>query len=283
MRQEVFSVLGARVTAYLPSDKDRLSSPLLPAAILCPGGGYQKYGVLEAFPVAQALCRAGCSVFLLSYAIGAEAAHALPLRQISRTVVEVRRNFRHFGIHPNRIFIMGFSAGGHLAATLGTLWNHPFLSEDGGLNCPDALCLCYPLISLLHRPHQGSKRTLLSGGDVAVGPVPRTCSRTFLSDEEEPLSSLLSAEKHVTPLSPPTFLWHGLDDRTVSVEHSLLFAQALREAGVPYFLKLFEHAGHGCGLAEEGSPMANRTVAEWFSSWLSFVCWMFGEDVCLIP
>lgn len=257
LKQEVFSVLGAQVTAYLPSATPDSQTPLLPATIVCPGGGYQKYGVLEGHPVAMALYRAGFCVFVLSYGIGPDAAHALPLRQLSYTVSSIRKQFRHFGVDPNRIFVMGFSAGGHLAANLGTLWNHPLLSGDGDQNRPDALCLCYPVVSLLHRPHQGTNQALLSGAD-------------------EDLASLLSAERQVTSLTPPTFLWHGLDDRTVSPEHSVLFAEALERFGVPHCLKLFPHAEHGCGLAD-----SNRTAAEWFPEWLSFLNRMFGTEATL--
>lgn len=266
LKKEVFYILGAMVTVYYPDEiSDKTNSPL-PATVLCPGGAYQIYGVYEGLPVVKKLCSSGFCTFLISYGIGQDAANGLPLRQISRTVAHIRKNSEHFNIDPEKIFVMGFSAGGHLAASLGTLWNHPFLSEDEGMNRPDALCLCYPVISLEKFPHLLTNQMLLSGDD----------NNKFLS--------LLSAEKNVNRDTPPVFLWHGSDDKTVSVNHSLIFAEALKENNVPYSLKIFDHTVHGCGLAEKGSPFEDAEVSEWFSLWLSFLDglyknYTFGIDI----
>lgn len=271
IKQESFWVLDALVTVYTqtPLKQDGISSRLttnlvddknsLPAVVLCPGGGYQKYGIFEALPVAEKLCGAGFSVFVLSYAIGDRAAEALPLKQLSYTVTTIRENHSRFGINPNQISVMGFSAGGHLAASLGTLWNHPILSDCGGKNRPDALCLCYPVISLKTLPHEGTNMRLLAGSN------------------NEYLKNLLSAELNVTDKTPPTFLWHSINDRTVAVDHSIIFAKALEKAGVFYKLKLFEHGVHGCALADERSPNPDKEVSSWFLCWLDFIKCIFSK------
>lgn len=271
IKQESFWMLDALVTVYNPSssknglvsscltiDSVRNKNPL-PAVVLCPGGGYQKYGIFEAMPVAKKLCGTGFSVFIISYAIGDKASDALPLKQISQTVATIRENHSHFGINPNKISVMGFSAGGHLAASLGTLWNHPILSDCGGKNRPNALCLCYPVISLKNLPHEGTNMRLLSGSN------------------KEQLKNLLSAELNVTDKTPPTFLWHSIDDCIVDVDHSIIFANALKKAGVFYKLKLFEHGVHGCALADKRSPYPDKEVSSWFSCWLDFIKDVFSE------
>ncbi len=271
IKQESFWVLDALVTVYKPSSlkNSRMSSCLtidsaddknpLPVVVLCPGGGYQKYGISEALPVAEKLCGAGFYVFILSYAIGDTAADALPLKQLSQTVATIRENHSHFGINPNQISAMGFSAGGHLAASLGTLWNHPILSDCEGKNRPDALCLCYPVISLKTLPHKGTNMRLLVGSN------------------KKQFENLLSAELNVTDKTPPTFLWHSIDDSIVDVDHSIIFSNALKKAGVFYKLKLFEHGVHGCALADEMSPHPNKEVSSWFSDWLDFIKDVFSK------
>lgn len=271
IKQKSFWVLDALVTMYKPLSlkKDQISSRLpidlldnqnlLPAVVLCPGGGYQKYGVFEALPVAKKLCSAGFYVFILSYAIGDMVADALPLKQLSHTIATIRENHNHFGINPNQISVMGFSAGGHLAASLGTLWNHPMLSDCGGKNRPDAICLCYPVISLKTLPHEGTNMRLLTGSN------------------NEYLKNLLSVELNVTDKTPPTFLWHSIDDRTVAVDHSIIFANELEKSGVFNKLKLFEHGVHGCALADERSPYPDKEVSSWFSCWLDFIKDVFSK------
>lgn len=252
MKKEVFEILGGQVTSYLHADSSDHLNSLFPALILCPGGAYQKYGVCEGLPVVRAAFRAGFSVFLLSYAIGEFARNLLPLRQLSKTVATVRRNHQKFGIDPHKIAVMGFSAGGHLAATLGTLWNHPILSQDGKENRPDILCLSYPIISLLQHPHLATNQAILAGkGGMEY-------------------AELLSAERRVSSDTPPTFLWHTMDDSTVSVEHSIIFAQSLEREKVPFQLKLFPHGVHGCGLCQPGTVFENPEVEGWFFDWLDF-------------
>jgi acetyl esterase/lipase len=139
---------------------------------------------------------------------------------------------------------MGFSAGGHLASTVGTHFDDGRADAEDPvdrMSCrPDAMILCYPVITFGEYRHHGSMINL-------IGENP--------SDE---LIKLLSNELHVTPDTPPTFLWHTADDQAVPVQNSLLFAEALRRCGVPFELHIYPHGRHGLGLA-----LGEPSVSSW--------------------
>ena len=148
---------------------------------------------------------------------------------------------------------MGFSAGGHLAASLGVLWDHPSLGCPNGENRPNALILCYPVITSGEFAHRQSLENV--------------------SGEEDPAKQTFwSLETHVSDRTPPAFLWHTYEDDAVPVENSLLFVSALRRAGVPCEFHLFEKGVHGLSLcnAEVATPMP--PTAPWMGlclTWLS--------------
>ncbi|SDE14267.1 Acetyl esterase/lipase [Paenibacillus sp. UNCCL117] len=208
-----------------------------PAVIVCPGGGYVKRADHEGRPVAEWLNRIGISAFVLDYRV-APSKHPAPLGDAKQAIRIVRANAEAWGIDSGRIGILGFSAGGHLAASASVLFEPGDEAAEDLLQRqstrPDLAILCYPVISLLPEfGHQGSKNNLIG--------------------EEAPqeLVKALSLELQVSPETPPAFIWHTSDDASVPVENALYFAAALRRNGVPFELHSYESGRHGLGLAPE--------------------------------
>jgi acetyl esterase/lipase len=215
------------------------------AVIICPGGGYvglsrQREGV----QYANWLSTLGVSSFVLTSRL-VEYGHPAPLQDVLRAVRIVRSRAAEFHVDPARIGVMGSSAGGHLAACAGTLFDHPAGKTGAPLDAvaarPDFLILMYPVITLDDPyAHAGSRRALLGEHPTAD------------------LLRLLSLEKQVTERTPPTLLIHTQEDRTVPVENSILFFQALTRAHVPAEMYLFEHGSHGMGMRD-----GLGTASEW--------------------
>jgi len=219
------------------------------AVIVCPGGGYTVLAAHEAEPIARWLNGAGLPAFVLRYRV-APHRHPAALDDASRAVRLVRARAAEFGVRPDRIAVLGFSAGGHLVITLAT--HHDAGDERAvdpieRVSCrPDAVVACYPVVSLRQFSHQG-------------------CIGNLLGDHptEEVLNDL-SNEQHVASDTPPMFLWHTASDQVVPVEHSLLMAGALRRHRVPFELHVFPHGPHGLGLGDGSSPVGRSdTVAQW--------------------
>ncbi|MCX7795221.1 MAG: alpha/beta hydrolase [bacterium] len=212
------------------------------AIIVCPGGGYVRRAEHEGEPVALWLNSIGISSFVLNYRV-APYRYPYPLLDIKRAIRVVRFNVDKFHIDPNRIGILGFSAGGHLACMSAVFF------DDGDSNSsdpierisskPNALILCYPVISFLRFYHKGSMLSLLG------------------EDHPYELREALSCENRVTENTPPTFIWHTADDASVPVENSLLFVEALRRFDIPFELHIFQSGRHGLGLAK-GNPYISK-------------------------
>lgn len=221
------------------------------AVLICPGGGYRYTSAKEGEPVALKFNEAGFHAFVLNYSVS-PARHPLPLLDVSRAMCLIRQYADIWRVNKNQIAICGFSAGGHLAASLGVHWNKPFLQDVQesiqGLNCPNALILCYPVITSGKYAHRASFENLL-------GSAP---SSDLLEE--------MSLEKHITKKTPPAFLWHTLEDETVPVENSLLFAQALRENHVPFEMHIYPSGQHGLSLATEecNDETKHLHAASWF-------------------
>jgi acetyl esterase/lipase len=205
------------------------------AVIVCPGGGYARRAEHEGGAVAEWLNSIGISAAVLRYRVAPYRAPA-PQLDALRAVRYVRHRAAEWGVDPERIGILGFSAGGHLASSVG------YLADDGDAAAPDpvermssrvqAAILCYPVISMSsEHTHRGSRQNLL-------GEAP---------DAE--LAARYSGEKRVHALTPPTFMWHTADDASVPVGNVLELALALRRQGIPHELHVFESGRHGLGLA----------------------------------
>lgn len=205
------------------------------AVIVVPGGGYEHRAPHEAEPVALWLNSIGLSAFVLHYRV-APYRHPYPMLDAQRAIRLVRYNAEKWNVDSEKIGILGFSAGGHLASTVGTHFDEGDENSEDPVDRmssrPDAMILCYPVISFGDYRHDGSMINL-------IGPNP-----------PEDLRISLSNEMHVSGNTPPTFLWHTADDAGVPVENSLMFASALSRHKVDYELHVFPSGAHGLGLAE---------------------------------
>jgi acetyl esterase/lipase len=243
--------------AAIAQAKPTLEPFLLPGkkptacVIVFPGGGYWGHAPHESGPVAAWLNSLGITSFVLRYRT-APYRHPAPLLDAQRAIRLVRSRAQEFNVDRGRIGILGFSAGGHLASTAGT----HFDTGDPGSpdpverasSRPDAMILCYPVITFGEHRHDGSRSALLG------------------ENPPESLIRLLSNELQVTADTPPTFLWHTANDGSVPVENSLLFASALSQHKVPFDLHIFRDGAHGVGLAE-GYPALGLWTA-CCSAWL---------------
>jgi acetyl esterase/lipase len=236
------------LTVYLPP-ADKATGA---AIVVCPGGGYRALAAHEGQPVAEWLNTLGVTAFVLKYRLAPRYHHPAPLQDASRAVRLVRARAADWKIDPQRIGILGFSAGGHVGATLGTHFDDgdPAAKDpvERVSSRPDPMVLIYPAISL------------------TADFVPKGIGRMLLGDDAKPEQlEELSAEKHVTAQTPPAFLVHTAED---SCEHSLVFALALRKAKVPVELHLYEKGKHGYGLATKDPILKTWTAhcADWLSS-----------------
>lgn len=225
---------SALLTCLIKENTDGKPGAKRPAVIICPGGGYEFCSTREAEPVAFQFLAMDCQAFVLQYST-APSVFPEALLELAAAVALLRENEEDWHIDICRIFLCGFSAGGHLAASLGVFWDRDFVFGPLGLTAfdvrPDGLILAYPVISSGVYAHEGSF-VCLTGGDAG-------------------LRELLSLENQAGPQVPPVFLWHTDTDATVPVENSLLFAMALKKAGVSMELHIFPTGRHGLALASE--------------------------------
>ncbi|GAB4124174.1 MAG: alpha/beta hydrolase [Roseiflexaceae bacterium] len=223
-----------------------------PLVIVVPGGGYARRAPHEAEPIARWLNLLGVAAVVLNYRVH-PFQHPIPLQDGLRAVRMVRHYAQEWHVDPQRIGMLGFSAGGHLTATVGTHFDAGSANAADPIerqsSRPDLLILCYAVISFGVFAHSGSRTMLLGEGQ-----------------HDQELIANLSNETQVSRQTPPTFLWHGVDDASVPVENSMLFAAALRRHQVPFALHLFPQARHGLGLAE-GNPAVEwtRLCAVWLA------------------
>lgn len=240
-------------------DKPTITPYLVPATravgtavVVCPGGGYQHLAMdHEGDQVARWLNSLGVQAFVLKYRLGPKYHHPIELGDAQRAIRTVRTKAEEYHVQPNRIGIMGFSAGGHLASSAGTHFDAGNAAApdpiDRAGSRPDFLILGYPVISFTANVHRGSMRMLL--GD---NPDPK-------------LVELMSNELQVTAQTPPTFLFHTTADQTVPVENSVMFYLALRKAGVPAEMHIYEQGPHGVGLAPTDEALSSwpERLANW--------------------
>jgi acetyl esterase/lipase len=206
--------------------------------VICPGGGYAARSCHEGEPVAQWINRLGISAAVLHYRV-APYRHPVPIADAQRALRYLRRNASHL-IDPNRIGILGFSAGGHLSAAASTLFDHDFSNgndPDHRLSArPNLAVLCYPLISMATSyTHQGAMENLLG------------------CDPNQESKMLMSLENQISKNTPPTFLWHTADDEVCPVENCYLMAASLSKHSTPHEMHIFESGLHGLGLNYDNS------------------------------
>jgi acetyl esterase/lipase len=224
------------------------------AVVICPGGGYGGLATgHEGQDIGTWLSGLGITAVMLEYRMrGRGYGHPAPLQDAQHAIRTVRARAAELGIAPDRIGILGFSAGGHLASTAGTHFDHgnPAAADPvERIGCrPDFMILCYPVIAFDEAyTHRGSQQNLLGSN-----PPPE-------------LVRALSNEKQVTPETPPTFLFHTDEDSGVPAENSVHFYLALRRAKVPAELHIYRCGPHGVGLGRplEGTGDWSRACAAW--------------------
>lgn len=212
------------------------SGPGHTGVLVCPGGGYHNLAMdHEGQQIAKWLNGYGVTAFVLQYRLGPKYHHPIEMNDAKRAMRLIRSHSHEYNVDQDRIGIWGFSAGGHLAATVSThsdpgdrMSKDPV---DRYPSRPDFAILAYPVISFGEFAHSGSLHNLLG-------------------DNPDPaLVEELSDEKHVTQQTPPTFLFHTADDPVVPVQNSILYFEALKKASVPAEMHIFEHGAHGVGLA----------------------------------
>lgn len=209
------------------------ASPNGAAVLVCPGGGYQNLAMdHEGKQVAEFFNSFGVTAFVLKYRLGPRYRHPVPLDDARKAMRTIRGRAKELKLDPSRIGVMGFSAGGHLASTLSTHY------QEG--ERPDFSILVYPVISFTTRyTHSGSMRNLLG-------------------DPPDPtLSWDLSNDLKVNPSTPPAFLFHTNADTGVPPENSVLYYLALRRAGVPAEMHIYQEGRHGVGLAPKDPVLSS--------------------------
>lgn len=240
-----------------------------PGILIAPGGGYtcvcfDREGECIAFNY----LRAGYCAFVLQYSV-APVHFPEQLCEAAAAMLYIRRHAEEWRLDPEKIAVCGFSAGGHLAGSLGTLCKEPAVTERLGVTpqqiAPNAMVLGYPVISADPAfGHTGSFKNVLGVTDV-TGPE---CLK-------------LSLEKQVNELTPPTYLWHTADDTCVPCKNSLVFATVLAEHGIMYELHVFPHGSHGLAACDSASCTSLDATAALAHAWVDesirFLKVVFGE------
>jgi acetyl esterase/lipase len=219
------------LTVFAPTNESANGA----AMIICPGGGYSHLAPHEGEGYARWLNTLGVTCFVLKYRLGADGyRYPAPQQDVSRAIRLVRARASEWNIDPKRVGVIGSSAGGHVASSAMTHF------DGGNSNAtdvveqqssrPDIAILCYPVISMGKFAHGGSKNNLLG-----TNPPPALIEET-------------STDLHLTKESPPCFIWSTEDDKTVPIENTLQFADAMRAAKVSFELHIYQHGPHGLGL-----------------------------------
>lgn len=249
------------VTGYLHDVSVEMNfHKIRPCMVVCAGGGYEMLSDREKEPPAMAWFAAGYQVFLLQYSTLEYAKDLRPLIELSRTIIMIRENSEQWQIHPDQIGVLGFSAGGHLAASLGTLWDNDRLKAcmdtKKGKNRPNALILSYPVIT--------------------AGEFAHRSSIDFVSGGNSELMELFSLENQVTEDTPPVFIWHTGNDPLVPAENTLLFCMALKRAGIPFECHIFPEGDHGLSMCNYEVDNPNESCGKWFALSLHWANSLFG-------
>ncbi|MDO4519362.1 MAG: alpha/beta hydrolase [Eubacteriales bacterium] len=247
------------VTYFLDNSEEMDPNRKRPIVVICPGGGFEFTSDREAEAIAIQFLAHGFHAAVLRYSV-APARFPVALLQLGAAVGMLRESAEEWNIDPDKIIVQGSSAGGHLAASLGVFWNKLFLAEkldeEVEMVRPNGLILSYPVITAGEKRHQGSFQNLLGKGY-----------------QQEQNRRAMSLENYVSIDTPPTFLWHTMEDDTVPVENSLLFYEGLLKAGVPSELHIYPHGDHGLGLAnEETKGWQGRGIQEECQSWIELAC-----------
>lgn len=255
MRKEVYpirmegSMPYAELTVYLHEHYQEIAVETRPLVLVCPGGAYAYTSEREADPLAAQFLAMGYHAAVLRYSC-APAVYPTALTELAYSLALIRRNGEDWYVNPEQIIVLGCSAGGHLAASMGVFWKEEFLAgvlgirkEEQKLIRPDGMILCYPVITSGEFAHRGSFQNLLGA-------------------RQEELSAKMSLENQVDKDTPPAFIWHTYEDGAVPAENSLLFVTALRRAGVPAEFHMYPKGSHGLALANRLTQNQDGNAAQ---------------------
>ncbi len=252
------SLSESKLVLYLQDQSSEIFMPCRPMVVVCPGGGYCWTSDREAEAIALQFLAMGYHAAVLRYSC-APAAYPTALLEAADSIRYIRAHTQQWHVDPSHVYLLGCSAGGHLAGHLGVAWNREVVQTGLGLRedeaksvRPDGLILCYPVITSGEFAHKDSFQNLLGG-------------KLELKEE-------VSLEHLVTEQVPPVFLWHTFTDPVVPAENSLLFAAALRKAGVSTELHMYAKGGHGLSLANKLTRnQSPDTMQPECTSWVGLV------------
>lgn len=248
----------ATLTVYLRTPLACAPDRKRPAVLICPGGAYLRVSDREAEPVAMQYLSMGYHAMVLDYSVSPNT-FPTALLELAASIALIREHASRWAVDTDKIIVSGFSAGGHLACSLGVFWNQDFVSVPLGLTAeqirPNGLILCYPVISSGPDCHRDSFKHLLAE-----------------NSDDDRARKAVSLELHVGPHVPKTFLWHTWTDQSVPVENSILLAQAYAKAGVNLEMHLYPTGVHGLSLATgDTSEPDGKYVETQCQSWMPLV------------
>ncbi len=248
----------ASLRCYIPDicDMQVIKKGGRAAIIICAGGGYGRKSNRESEPIALKYASEGICAFVLDYSV-LPAVFPQALCELAEAVRLVRKNAEKWQINPEKVFVSGFSAGGHLAASLGVFFDSKYISENTGFTAdevrPSGLILCYPVITGEEFAHKNSFERL-TGKEYSLS-----------------LGEKYSLERFVTKDTPPTFIWHTYEDNIVPVENSILFFSALRKCAVTAEMHIFPYGAHGLALSNELTGPSVIEAQKWLDMALLFI------------
>ncbi|MBQ8408125.1 MAG: alpha/beta hydrolase [Clostridia bacterium] len=243
----------AVLEAYIHEPYAELQIKKRKAIIICPGGGYTNLSEREGEPIALQYFAAGLNAFVLRYSVKKKAENHTPLIESCLAIKYLREHTDELYVDPDNVFIIGFSAGGHLAAWAGTMWHCPQVAAhlkgaDPALCKPTATLPCYPVIS-----------SDFNSRSIAI-----------LSGDQAEAAQDFSLERLVDEQTSPAFIWHTAEDAMVPVMHSVLYASALVRHSIPFELHIFPKGPHGLALCNKETWIGNPAYdAPYVEPWMS--------------
>lgn len=236
--------------SYINTVNREIGRRFRPAIIICPGGAYEFRSDTEREYVAIKFQSCGYQSFVLDYSVKVPFPKAL--FELASLIKHIRENADYYDVDPSKIFVCGFSAGGHLAAQMGALWNSNLFTADAGDNTiikPDGIILCYPVITSGQYSHKDTIDNLTVG----------------MKDEYQ---KYISVEECITGSMPPVFVWHTLNDPEVPVENTMLLIEKLRANNISFECHVFSNGLHGLSLGTDYTAVSedhiNKRVSKWF-------------------
>lgn len=244
---------NAYFTTYLIENNPEMPNIKRPVVVICPGGAYISVSHREGEPIALQFLAKGYHAVVLNYSIHPNAHYPTALLEVARVVQTLRQRAEDWLIDTDKIIVMGFSAGGHLAASYACFWSENLISNALGCTAqmlrPNGLILGYPVITSGEYAHRNSFVFLLG-------------------ERYDELVGKMSLEKQVNCENPPTFIWHTITDEAVPVENSKLFAEALQEKEIPVELHLYPEGMHGLALANEFTAVNDQWIVPSCQDWV---------------